>query len=109
MQVKIKDFDVSPIEVRTNGIEFEIRTPNGDQQLGDLILTRTSTRMVSRQNPTRQWRSKDLATVHRVDERIASIIYQSLFCKSQATQHEIALELEIRARCVNRFTACLST
>lgn len=40
MQVKIKDFDVAPIEVRTNGIEFEVRTPDGDQQLGDLILTK---------------------------------------------------------------------
>jgi len=32
---------VTPIDVRTNGIEFEVRTPDGGQQLGDLILTKT--------------------------------------------------------------------
>jgi hypothetical protein len=41
MQVKIKDFDVLPVEVKTNGIEFEVRSPDGSKQLGDLILTKT--------------------------------------------------------------------
>jgi hypothetical protein len=41
MQVKIKDFDVAPMEVRNNGIEFEVRSPNGNKQIGDLVLTKT--------------------------------------------------------------------
>lgn len=40
MQVKIKDFDVAPMEVKNNGIEFEVRTPDRTRQLGDLIVTR---------------------------------------------------------------------
>ncbi len=40
MQVKIKEFNVD-MEVRTNGIEFEVRSADGSSQLGDLILTKT--------------------------------------------------------------------
>ena len=38
MQVKVKDFAVS-MELGNNGIEFEVRDPDG-QHLGDLILGR---------------------------------------------------------------------
>ena len=41
MKVKIKSFDVAPMEVKTNGIEFEVRSANDKKQLGDLILTKT--------------------------------------------------------------------
>jgi hypothetical protein len=41
MQVKIKSFDTGPIEILNNGIELEIRSPNGATQLGDLIVTKT--------------------------------------------------------------------
>jgi hypothetical protein len=41
MQVTIKGFDVAPMEVRNTGIELEVRSPDGTQQLGDLILTKT--------------------------------------------------------------------
>ena len=39
MKVAIKSFDVA-MEVKNNGIEFEVRTPAGEF-LGDLILTKT--------------------------------------------------------------------
>lgn len=38
MQVKIKKFDVN-MEVKSSGIEFEVRSPDGSQQLGDCYLT----------------------------------------------------------------------
>ena len=41
MQVKIKGFDVAPMEVRNTGVEFEVRSPDGAQQVGDLILAKT--------------------------------------------------------------------
>lgn len=40
MQVKIKSFDVN-MEVKSNGIEFEVRNPDGSAQIGDCYLTMT--------------------------------------------------------------------
>lgn len=40
MNVKIKKFDVN-VDVKTKGIEFEVRTPDGKAQLGDCRLTMT--------------------------------------------------------------------
>ena len=40
MKVKIKRFNVE-MEVKNSGIEFEIRSTDGKQQLGDVILTKT--------------------------------------------------------------------
>ena len=40
MKVNIKDFNVN-MEVKSKGIEFEIRTPDGKKQLGDVFLTNT--------------------------------------------------------------------
>jgi len=40
MQVRIKQFDVN-MEVKSSGIEFEVRTPDGSQQLGDCYVTMT--------------------------------------------------------------------
>ena len=40
MQVSIKSFDVN-MEVKSNGIEFEVRTADGSSQLGDCFLTMT--------------------------------------------------------------------
>jgi hypothetical protein len=41
MRVHIKKFDVAPMEIKNNGIEVEVRTPDGKVQVGDLILTKT--------------------------------------------------------------------
>ena len=38
MQVRIKKFDVA-MEVKANGIEFEVKPPRGGEQLGDCLLT----------------------------------------------------------------------
>ena len=40
MNVKIKKFEIE-MEVKTNGIELEVRTPDGTRQLGDLIVSKT--------------------------------------------------------------------
>ena len=40
MEVNIKEFDI-PLEVKSRGIEFEVRSPNGKDHLGDLVLTNT--------------------------------------------------------------------
>ncbi len=40
MKVSIKSFDVA-MDVKNNGIEFEVHSPNGRDHLGDLILTNT--------------------------------------------------------------------
>lgn len=40
MKVKIKKFNVD-MEVKNNGIEFEVRNPSGETHLGDLVLTST--------------------------------------------------------------------
>ena len=40
MRVLIKSFDVG-MEVKTKGIEFEVDSPDGEDHLGDLILTKT--------------------------------------------------------------------
>lgn len=37
MKVNIKKFNV-PMEVKNNGIEFEVRSPDGKTHLGDLVL-----------------------------------------------------------------------
>jgi len=39
MKVRIKSFDVE-MEVKNNGIEFEVRTPNGEH-LGDIVLKKS--------------------------------------------------------------------
>ena len=40
MKVYIKSFDVD-MEVKSNGIEFEVRSPDDAKQLGDCYLTKT--------------------------------------------------------------------
>ena len=40
MQVKIKKFEVN-MEVKSNGIEFEVRDPGGNAQIGDCVVTMT--------------------------------------------------------------------
>jgi hypothetical protein len=40
MKVSIKSFDVN-MEVKSNGIEFEVRSTDGLNQLGDCYLTMT--------------------------------------------------------------------
>ncbi|MFO7907431.1 MAG: hypothetical protein ACQESR_22580 [Planctomycetota bacterium] len=40
MQVKIKSFDVN-MDVKSKGIEFEVRKPGGSAQVGDCYLTMT--------------------------------------------------------------------
>jgi hypothetical protein len=40
MKVTIKDFNVD-MEIRNNGIEFEVYSPDGTKHLGDLILTKS--------------------------------------------------------------------
>jgi len=40
MQVRVKDFSVN-MNVKANGIEFEVRTPDGTTQHGDCFLTMT--------------------------------------------------------------------
>lgn len=40
MNVKVKKLDVD-MDVKQKGIEFEVRTPNGESQLGDCYLTMT--------------------------------------------------------------------
>ncbi len=39
MKVVIKKFDVD-MEVKNRGVEFEIRSPDGTQHLGDVVLTK---------------------------------------------------------------------
>jgi hypothetical protein len=41
MQVKVKSFDVQ-MEVKSSGIEFEVRTPDGSEHIGDCYLTKTN-------------------------------------------------------------------
>jgi hypothetical protein len=38
MQVSIKNFNIN-MDVKSSGIEFEVRTPDGNSQLGDCYLT----------------------------------------------------------------------
>ncbi|REJ92236.1 MAG: hypothetical protein DWQ34_13490 [Planctomycetota bacterium] len=40
MQVSIKSFDVN-MQVKSNGIEFEVRSPDGSTRHGDCYLTMT--------------------------------------------------------------------
>ena len=40
MQVLIKSFNVN-MDVKSSGVEFEVRSPDGKQQLGDCYLTMT--------------------------------------------------------------------
>ena len=46
MNVKIKSFDVN-MDVKKKGMELEVRTPNGDSQLGDCYVTHDGFGMVS--------------------------------------------------------------
>jgi hypothetical protein len=39
MKVTIKSFDVD-MEVKNAGIEFEVSSPNGENHMGDLIVTK---------------------------------------------------------------------
>lgn len=41
MKVTIKAFNVD-MEVKNNGIEFEVKSSDGTKHLGDLILTKTA-------------------------------------------------------------------
>jgi hypothetical protein len=41
MDVSIKSFDVN-MDVKTNGVEFGIREPNGGDRLGDLFITKAN-------------------------------------------------------------------
>ena len=41
MDVSIKSFDVN-MDVKTNGVEFGIREPNGGERLGDLFITKAN-------------------------------------------------------------------
>jgi len=40
MQVKIKEFNVD-MDVKSSGVEFEVRKPDGSEQIGDCFLTMT--------------------------------------------------------------------
>ena len=40
MKVQIKSFDVN-VNVKSKGIEFEVRTPDGSSQIGDCYVTMT--------------------------------------------------------------------
>lgn len=40
MEVRIKKFDVNML-VKSNGIELEVRKPNGSSQIGDCYVTMT--------------------------------------------------------------------
>lgn len=40
MDIRIKKFDVR-MSVKSKGIEFEVRSPDGEQHLGDCYLTMT--------------------------------------------------------------------
>ena len=40
MKVQIKQFAVD-MQVKSKGIEFEVRTPDGETQLGDCFVTQT--------------------------------------------------------------------
>jgi len=40
MKVKIKEFAIN-MDVKSKGIEFEIRSADGASQLGDVVLTNT--------------------------------------------------------------------
>lgn len=41
MKVNIKRFNVD-MEVKNSGIEFEVRSPNGKEHRGDLVLTKAN-------------------------------------------------------------------
>ena len=40
MKVSVKRFNAN-MEVKVSGIEFEVRSPNGQKHLGDLVLTKS--------------------------------------------------------------------
>ena len=40
MKLTVKRFNVE-MEVKNTGIEFEVRTPNGAEHLGDIVITKT--------------------------------------------------------------------
>ncbi len=41
MKVTVKRFNVT-MDVKASGVEFEVRSPDGEEHLGDLVLTKTS-------------------------------------------------------------------
>jgi hypothetical protein len=41
MKAVIKSFDVG-MEIKNNGIEFDVYEPNGTERLGDCIITKTA-------------------------------------------------------------------
>ena len=70
MQVAIKNFDVN-MQVKSNGIEFEVRSPDGTTQLGDCYLTMTGlvwcSGKTSKKNGTKiTW--NDLITIMESDD-----------------------------------------
>ena len=40
MKVSIKQFDVD-MEIKNNGIELEVRSPNGKERFGELLITKS--------------------------------------------------------------------
>ncbi len=40
MKVTVKNFNVD-MEVKSKGIEFEVRSPDGHTHIGDVVLTKT--------------------------------------------------------------------
>ena len=40
MKIKVKQFNVD-MEVKNKGIEFEVRSPDGQKQIGDVVLSKT--------------------------------------------------------------------
>lgn len=41
MKVTVKDL-AAEIELKNNGMELEIRSPDGNEHLGDLVITKTN-------------------------------------------------------------------
>jgi len=49
VQVRVKQFVVD-MEVKTSGIELEVRKPDGSAQIGDCYVTKTGIYLVRRQD-----------------------------------------------------------
>jgi hypothetical protein len=58
MKVTIKSFDVE-MEVKNNGIEFEVYSADGENHLGDLILTKRN--LIWCNGRTRRANGKDIS------------------------------------------------
>ena len=59
MKVLIKEFAVD-MEVKSKGIEFEVRSPDGSKHLGDCYITKTSILWCRGKTPKAQWRGDHL-------------------------------------------------